>query len=273
MKSDETHIRKGYMEQLNPMTNFLRIKDQNILITDEFDRGTHLELHGHLDYIATKCPSCKGQMTKYDFQKASKIPYLETAGYPLLIRLRKRRFKCKDCGKIAVAEMERENIISQAMEGRRSKARVGQWNGGFAPVGYSLVNGQLQVNHEEAESVKMIFDLFTNSDMGTTAIAKHFVNLDIKKPIRHNSTLPYFSSSGIARILDNPVYNGKIAFGRRESTRDKVSGETKVIQSENYILTDGIHETIIDDETWNNVRKKRKAKLVWTTIHRLTVID
>ncbi len=43
-------------------------------------------------------------MTKYDFQKASKIPYLETAGYPLLIRLRKRRFKCKDCGKIAVAE-------------------------------------------------------------------------------------------------------------------------------------------------------------------------
>ncbi|HEM6346993.1 TPA: transposase, partial [Streptococcus suis] len=45
-----------------------------------------------------------GQMAKYDFQKASKIPYLETAGYPLLIRLRKRRFKCKECGKIAVAE-------------------------------------------------------------------------------------------------------------------------------------------------------------------------
>ena len=43
-------------------------------------------------------------MAKYYFQKASKIPYLETAGYPLLIHLRKRRFKCKDCGKIAVAE-------------------------------------------------------------------------------------------------------------------------------------------------------------------------
>ena len=103
MKSDETDIRKTHMEQLNLITNFLRIKDQNILITDEFDRGTHLELHGHLDYTAPKCPSCKGQMAKYDFQKASKIPYLETAGYPLLIRLRKRRFKCKECGKMAVA--------------------------------------------------------------------------------------------------------------------------------------------------------------------------
>ncbi|MGT2826635.1 ISL3 family transposase [Streptococcus himalayensis] len=92
------------MEQLNLITNFLKMKDKNITITNECDMGTHLELHGHLDYTAPKCPSCKGQMAKYDFQKASKIPYLETAGYPLLIRLRKRRFKCKECGKMAVAE-------------------------------------------------------------------------------------------------------------------------------------------------------------------------
>ncbi|MGV3089459.1 transposase family protein, partial [Streptococcus suis] len=92
------------MEQLNLITNFLRITDKNITITDEYDMGTHVELHGQLDYTAPKCPSCKGQMAKYDFQKPSKIPYLETAGYPLLIRLKKRRFKCKDCGKMAVAE-------------------------------------------------------------------------------------------------------------------------------------------------------------------------
>ena len=43
-------------------------------------------------------------MTKYDFQKESKIPYLECAGYKILIRLRKRRFRCKVCGKMAVSE-------------------------------------------------------------------------------------------------------------------------------------------------------------------------
>jgi len=43
-------------------------------------------------------------MTKYDFQKESKIPYLECAGYKTLMRLRKRRFRCKVCGKMAVAE-------------------------------------------------------------------------------------------------------------------------------------------------------------------------
>ena len=104
MKSDETIISKTHMEQFDFITNLLGIKDPNITITDEYDMGTHLELHGHLDYAAPKCPNCKGQMAKYDYQKTAKIPYLETAGYPLLIRLRKRRFKCKECGKMAVTE-------------------------------------------------------------------------------------------------------------------------------------------------------------------------
>ena len=42
----------------------------------------------------------------------------------------------------AVAEIERENIIEQTMNGRREKARQGGWNGGFAPYGYQLENGE-----------------------------------------------------------------------------------------------------------------------------------
>ncbi len=44
----------------------------------------------------------------------------------------------KDAGKLmisvlsAVAEIERENIRVQTMEGRIQKAREGKWNGGFA---------------------------------------------------------------------------------------------------------------------------------------------
>ncbi len=82
------HFRKTHMEQLNLITNFLGIKDKNIIITNEYDMGTHKELHGYLDYESPKCPACKGQMGKYDFQKASKIPYLECAGYRTLIRLK-----------------------------------------------------------------------------------------------------------------------------------------------------------------------------------------
>ena len=43
-------------------------------------------------------------MAKYYSKKESKIPYLECARYKRLIRLRKRRFRCKVCGKMAVVE-------------------------------------------------------------------------------------------------------------------------------------------------------------------------
>ena len=92
------------MEQLNFITNLLGIKDKNIIILDYLDAGTHKEIIAKLDYPAPKCLDCQGQMAKYDFQKESKIPYLECVGYKTLIRLRKRRFRCKVCGKIAVAE-------------------------------------------------------------------------------------------------------------------------------------------------------------------------
>ena len=92
------------MEQLNFITNILGIKDKNIIILNYLDAGTHKEIIAKLDYTAPKCLDCQGQMAKYDFQKESKIPYLECAGYKTLIRLRKRRFRCKVCGKIAVAE-------------------------------------------------------------------------------------------------------------------------------------------------------------------------
>ena len=92
------------MEQLDFITKLLGIEDKNIKIDNLFDAGTHKEILAHLDYDAPPCPACKGQMAKYDFQKPSKIPYLETAGYKTLIRLKKRRFRCKNCGKMAVAE-------------------------------------------------------------------------------------------------------------------------------------------------------------------------
>ena len=66
----------------------------------------------------------------------------------------------KEAGKLmisvlsAVAEIERENILVQTMEGRRQKAREGRWNGGFAPYGYTLVNGELIIAEDEAEKPK-----------------------------------------------------------------------------------------------------------------------
>ena len=92
------------MEQLHFITKLLDIKDPNIKIVDVINRDTHKEIIAKLDYDAPSCPDCGKQMKKYDFQKPSKIPYLETTGMPTRILLKKRRFRCYHCSKMMVAE-------------------------------------------------------------------------------------------------------------------------------------------------------------------------
>ncbi|VFI32064.1 transposase [Streptococcus pneumoniae] len=98
----DTH--KDHMEQLHFITKLLDIKDPNIQILDIINKDTHKDIIAKLDYDAPSCPECGSQMKKYDFQKPSKIPYLETTGMPTRILLRKRRFKCYHCSKMMVAE-------------------------------------------------------------------------------------------------------------------------------------------------------------------------
>ena len=88
------------MEPLHFITKLLDIKDPNIQILDIINKDTHKEIIAKLDYDAPSCPDCRKQMKKYDFQKTSKAPYLETTR----ILLKKRRFKCYQCSKMMVAE-------------------------------------------------------------------------------------------------------------------------------------------------------------------------
>ena len=85
-------------------TELIGIKDQNIKISLVFETDTHKEIQAKLDYPAPSYPHCHGTMIKYDFQKSSKIPLLEQAGTPTLLHLKKRRFQCKSCKRVTVAE-------------------------------------------------------------------------------------------------------------------------------------------------------------------------
>ena len=157
----------------------------------------------------------------------------------------------KDAGKLmisvlsAVAEIERENIRIQTMEGRIQKAGERKWNGGFAPYGYKLVGGKLEINEEEAEAIRVIFDQYVNTDIGSNGIAKYLENHGIQKIQRQNGKNPLFDAALIRRIIQNPVYCGKIAYGRRKT--EKVHGtrsDYHLVAQDNYLLVDGIHEAI-----------------------------
>ena len=173
----------------------------------------------------------------------------------------------KDAGKLmisilsAVAEIERENIRVQTMEGRIQKAREGRWNGGFAPYGYRLVDGVLQINEDEAPAIRTIFEQYVNTDTGANGLSKYLETHGFQKLARQNGTSPLFSATLIRAILKNPVYCGKIAFGRRKL--EKIHGtrnEYHQVPQENYLLVDGLHEGIVSEELWSAAQVKLLAQ-------------
>lgn len=63
---------------------------------------------------------------------------------------------------LCVAQMERENITKRTSSGRKIKSAQGGYSGGRAPMGYSVSNGKLVINPNEAAVVRRAFELRDN---------------------------------------------------------------------------------------------------------------
>lgn len=137
------------------------------------------------------------------------------------------------------AQLERENIRERTRMGMYERVKSGYWmGGGRVPFGYDYdANRDILVPNEHAEDVRQIFDLYLQG-YSTTALAKMF---DVS------------SDKHITNILDRVTYLGKINF----------CGE----------IIDGLHEPIIDEQTWSKVqaeRQKRSTKGIVTSSYLLT---
>ena len=166
----------------------------------------------------------------------------------------------------AVAEVELENIHEQTLAGRQQKARSGLWNGAQAPFGYALENKKLVIEPSEAEVVKEIFRLYTEEGQSLQYITKKLNDENVTRVQRGNTKFSGFTDRTVRGILKNPVYVGKIAYGRRHTV--KVAGtnnETKVVKQEDeskIILVNGLHDAIISEEAFEkaqNLLSKRAA--------------
>lgn len=181
----------------------------------------------------------------------------------------------------AVAEMELENIHEQTLAGRQQKARSGLWNGAQAPFGYSIVDKKLVICPEEAEIVKEIFRLYTEKGQTIQYITKKLNDENVQREQRGNTQFSTFSMRTIRSILKNPVYAGKIAYGRRHTVKvEGTNNETKVVKQDDeskIIIVDGVHEAIVSQETFAKAEERlnenvahRKTRSDSTTVYPLT---
>jgi len=147
--------------------------------------------------------------------------------------------------------------------GRLDSVREGKYVGNRPPYGYERVKVEhgkgftLNPIENEAEIVKLIYNLYTQGEMDSSGAPKRIgVSLiarklnEMKIPSR---TGKIWSQSSIRDILINPVYKGMIRWNWRPGVKKMVDGQmTKERpRKDDYVLVKGLHPSIIEDEVWD----------------------
>lgn len=115
------------------------------------------------------------------------------------------------------------------------------------PLGYKIIErGKPPVIiPDEAETVRLIFDLYVNKKKGMFDIARHLNSLGLKTS--HNKE---FERRSIEYIVLNPTYCGMIRWNRTENETNKVKDESE------WIIAKGQHEAIITPELFEMAQER-----------------
>lgn len=160
--------------------------------------------------------------------------------------------------------------------GRLLSVSQGNFIGSIPPYGYDkiwIIDGKrkcptLTENKEQADVVRMIFDLYVNKNMGRTNICNQLDNMKIKPPKGE-----YWSPAALKDMLENIHYIGKVKWNWRKTIT--IVEDSEIIKTRpkskigEFLIYDGKHEGIISEQLFyaaqekqgKNYRAKAKTKI------------
>lgn len=145
--------------------------------------------------------------------------------------------------------------------GLKQSLREGKYIGSEPPYGYDKEKlkkekgYKLIINEEEAEIVKMIFEIYIE-ELGANQLANYLNKLGYKP--RKND---FFTPDYVREVLKNPTYYGNLVWQKRKTIRVLENGKVKkkVVTNKNPILVKGIHEPLITKEQFDIAQQKMKS--------------
>ena len=116
----------------------------------------------------------------------------------------------------------------------------------------------LEIIPDEAETVKLIYNMYVDEGIGSYLIADKLNELNIPAPDGGA-----WSRTSVRMILSNPIYTGKIVWNRLKRIKKK-RPEDKYKEVANpphlWIEAQGLHEAIISQEQWDKAQEIRKSR-------------
>ena len=168
-----------------------------------------------------------------------------------------------------LARMEYRFITERMRDGLMDSLKEGQYLGRFAPYGYDKhVNERDQktlVPNDDAPIVQMMFHWSAYENKSYYRIARDLSDMGVKPPRGEE-----WAATSVGEILRSEVYLGLIRWGRHKvsnafsSDGYSQSKETRLMKSGDYAVYEGLHDALVDRETFELSLRNAKQR---TPIH------
>ena len=158
-----------------------------------------------------------------------------------------------------VAQDEIRKLSERLKFGFRQAIKNGHVLGNDKLYGYDKKDCVLTVNEEEAEIVRIIFDLYGNQRLGTRTISKRLMELGYTS--REGNA---FNTLTIRHILENPKYKGWYCGNKSQSVDYRTKRNVLLDESEWVTYPDPSIPAIVSEELWNRANalyKRRREEM------------
>lgn len=162
----------------------------------------------------------------------------------------------------ALSQEESAKTSKRVLSGQNISRQKGILYGNGNLLGYKLVRGlkssdnTYEIIEDEAETIRMIYDMYVNKKLGVKAIATELQKLGRKNA----SGIVKWSTDRVLRALKNRTYAGYIAYNK-SYTVDFIGHKRREIKDmdlHKYVKAD--FPAIVSDEMYNKAQKIRNSK-------------
>lgn len=142
--------------------------------------------------------------------------------------------------------------------GRIRSVKAGAYIGNIAPYGYDkcMISDHPSLTpNDDADTVRLAFDLFVNQGYTLLEIAKQLDALGAK-PMRGD----HWEKCSVKNMLINEHYKGYVRFGRKKTVKVVIDGQVVKkrdvpADAEEIVIAKGLHDALVSEEMWDKAQE------------------
>lgn len=161
----------------------------------------------------------------------------------------------------SMAQDESRKISERVKAGQRISREKHVLYGSGNILGYRRENGTYIPDPDQVETVRLIFQMYSDGEKGLTQIVNELYRLGRLDAGGHVS----WDASKVSRVLHNATYKGCICYNKSHSDGYLTQKRVKNLDESSYIYVKGDFEPLVSEEMWDRCQQillSRSARVI-----------